>query len=617
MPTIEELFRSKPIGSGGETAEKLYDIRDSKKVVRITAANSFDGLLINNTGFALARLARRGLSSRLSESLLEEEVTGLRIIRGGSVPVLYGSELPRIILRTTPLLDTMKGAANGELSSGGAIGGKITKARDAISKTLGIPQTIIPTKVSSDSRLIGEGKTQDRMIHLAEIRKSGEGSLLGKFLKEGGGGSLQTIGKQAIGGAINLAKDKIRGKLFGERSTTGFNPADPNKNGSNTSFNYGSISNPVGVVIKTDPATGTTDVGGLRYSKTFNFNITDKEPGRVNFLDTAELEGGIAKKTPNVVIRKFTVPAFFGFSAQEVEIPLYSQLFNTLPRKTSEDTISKDGKIIPQDKLVFPKVKELKDEGEGNSVLLGENGLEKHENKIELTLDRTRFSSDPDRQAKFLPTLRGMIEKSDNTSYSDTINKLGVVSTDATSTDAQDFAPLFFWSIQQGKGVQFRATISGLSETFSPSWDSNKFIGNPFNYYTYTGIERSVQFNFKTFALEVTEQKTMWDKINFLSSLVYPQGYYSNSSVAPPFIRFTLGDMYKSKNSFIESLSYTIDDNTPWQISDKESDRSGTDHDMKGYRLPMIVDVAITIKFLESRGNTEGKKFYTFTPQTT
>jgi hypothetical protein len=209
-----------------------------------------------------------------------------------------------------------------------------------------------------------------------------------------------------------------------------------------------------------------------------------------------------------------------------------------------------------------------------------------------------------------------MIEKSDNTSYSDSINKLGIVTTDATSTTAQDFAPLFFWSIDQGKGVQFRATISGLSETFSPSWDSNRFVGNPFNYYTYTGIERSVQFNFKAFALEVTEQKAMWDKINFLSSLVYPQSYYANSAIAPPFIKFTLGDMYKSKNSFIESLTYTVDDNTPWQISDKELDRSGTEYDMKGYRLPMIVDVAITIKFLESRGNTETKKFYTFTPVT-
>lgn len=617
MPTIEELFRNKVIGSSGETAEKLYDIRDSKKEVRITASNSFDGMLINNTGFAVARLARRGLGVRTDESFLEQEVTGLRIIRGGSIPVLYGSELPRITLRTTPLLDTMKGATGGELSSGGLIGGTITKARDAISKTLGIPQTIIPTKVSADSRLINEGETQDRMIHLADIRKSGEGSLIGKLLKEGGGGTLQNIGKQAIGSAINLAKDKIRGKLFGEGSTTGFNPANPNQNGSNRSFNYGSISNPVGVVIKTDPATGTIDVGGLKYSKTFNLTIVDKEPGRVNFLDTAELEGGLAKKTPSVVIRKFTVPAFNGFSAQDVDIPTYSQLFNSLQRKTSEDTIESGTSTIKnQEKLVFPNVDELKTEGEENSILLGENGYEKHSDKIELTLDRTRFSSDPDRKPKFLVSLRGMGEKDDNNLYSDFLNRRGVTTTDATDPDWQDFAPLFFWSIAQGKGVQFRATISGLSETFSPSWDSNKFVGNPFNYYTYTGIERSVQFNFKAFALEVYEQQVMWDNLNFLTSLVYPQGYYGNSAVQPPFIKFTLGDMYKSKYSFIESLTYTVDDNTPWQVTDKETDRFGNDYDMIGFRLPMIVDVAITIKFLESRGNTEGKKFYTFTPLT-
>lgn len=613
MPTIEELFKSKPIGPGGETAEKLYDIRDSKQNIRITASNSFDGMLINNTGFAIARLARRGLGIRTDESFLEQEVTGLRIIRGGSVPVLYGSELPRITLRTTSLLDTMKGATGGELSSGGLIGGKITKARDAISKKLGIPQTIIPTKVSVDSRLTGEGKTQDRMIHLAEILKSGEGSLLGKFLKEGGGGSLGTIGKQAIGGAINLAKDKIRGKLFGERSTTGFNPADPSKNGSNRSFNYGSISNPVGVTIKTDPATGTRDVGGLRYSKTFKFDVKDNEPGRVNFLDYSELEGGIANKTPSVVIRKFTIPAFNGFSAQEVEIPLYSQLFNKLERSTPDNTTNSDGTPKTQEKLVFPKVNELKDEGEDNSVLLGENGYEKHSNKIELSLDRTKFTSDPDRVSKFLPSARGMIEKDAQTAYSDTINKKGVVTNETLSPD---FAPLFFWSIEQGKGVQFRATINGLSETLSPSWDTNKFVGNPFNYYTYSGIERSVQFNFKTFSLGPDEQRIMWNNLNFLTSLVYPQGYYSNSAVTPPFIKFTLGDMYKGRFAFIESLSYTIDDNTPWQVNDKEEDRFGTEHDMIGFRLPMIVDVGITIKFLESRGNTSSKQFYSFTPLT-
>ena len=42
--------------------------------------------------------------------------------------------------------------------------------------------------------------------------------------------------------------------------------------------------------------------------------------------------------------------------------------------------------------------------------------------------------------------------------------------------------------------------------------------------------------------------------------------------------------------------------------------------DMRGYKLPKIVDVAVTIKFIENRKSTGiedgNRKFYTFTPQT-
>jgi len=511
MPTLEELFKSKQLQSqNGQTAEKAYDIRNSKDI-RISSADP----LVNISGMLLARGARKVAGIRKSESFLEEELTGLRIIRTGSVPFLYGSDLARITLRTTPLLDTMKSGANGDLGGGGVVGAKIAQARDFVNDKLGIPSNIIPTKVVGDERINQKGVTQNRMIDLAEIRKSGEGSLLGKFLKDGGGGDLKTIGKQAIGGAINLAKDKIRGKLFGPRSTTGFNTADPSKLGSNISFNYGSIDNPAGITIKKDPNTGNIDVQGLMYSKTFDLTVQDAEPGKVNFVGGNDLEGGLAVKTPDLVI------------------------------------------------------------------------------------DRTLFSSVPSRVPKFLESSRGIY------TTSDVINQQGVFSgASYLDYDDKDFAPLKFTSIPLGKTVQFRATISGLSETLSPSWDSGKFIGSPFSYYTYSGIERSVSFNFKVFSLNKDEHKVAWDKLNFLTGLVYPQGYYDSSAVKPPFIRFTLGDLYKSKAGFIESLSHTFDDNTPWEI------------DEKGYRLPMIIDVAVTIKFVENRGQTAGRKFYTFTPQT-
>lgn len=642
MPTLEELFRNKPIGPGGETAERLYDIRDSKKEIRITASNSFDGVIINNTGFGLARLARRNLGVRIGESLLEQEVTGLRVIRFGSIPALYGSELPRITLRTTSLLDTMKGGTGGTPTSGGLIGGRVSAARDAISKKLGIPQTIIPTTVSVNDRLTKEGQTQNRMIDLAEIRKSGEGSILGKFLKNGGGGSLQTIGRQAIGGLLSAAKDKIRGKLFGERSTTGFNPADPSKSGSNTSFNYGSISDRTGATIKTDSKTGIRDVGGLKYSATFDLKIEDTEPGKVNFLNFDELEGGIANKTPGVVIRKFNIPAFDRFSAQDVEIPSYSELFNTLPRKTSEDTISKDGNIIPQSKLVFPTIKELKDEGEDNSVLLGKNGIEKHSDKIELTIERIRASSDPSRIPKFTAKARASsdgLSSSDLLTHanrgfesnSDSMNEIGPYTgtklIGTTNIDDVDFVNLKFKSLTSpGTIANFRSTITGLTETFSPSWDSAKFIGSAFNFYTYGGIERSVSFNFKVYSLSVREHIAAWQRLNFLTGLTYP-GFTAANAIIAPFMEITIGDMYKNKPGFIESLSYTIDDNTGWQINQTNKNQkyvlskngetlTTAEEDTTNYVLPMVVDVAITIKFVESKSTTSGKKFYNFQPVT-
>jgi len=165
-----------------------------------------------------------------------------------------------------------------------------------------------------------------------------------------------------------------------------------------------------------------------------------------------------------------------------------------------------------------------------------------------------------------------------------------------TFFDDYDFIPLKFWSVSRKAAVNFRAIITGLSETFSPTWDTNRFVGNPFNFYTYNTIERSVSFNFKIYSLSKQEHIAAWQRLSFLSSLTYPQDYINKIAVVPPFITFTLGDMYNSKEGFIESLSYTIDDNTPWEI--------GLEEDTKNWKLPKIIDVNITIKMVETVGST-------------
>ena len=186
---------------------------------------------------------------------------------------------------------------------------------------------------------------------------------------------------------------------------------------------------------------------------------------------------------------------------------------------------------------------------------------------------------------------------------------------DGTLLDDHDFIILKFKSIHTGEVVSFRATVSGISETISPSWDSAKFIGSPFNYYTYSSIERSVSFNFKVYSTTPTQHIACWQRLNFLTGLTYPQGY-SGPYAVPPFVEFTLGSLYKRRATYIESLSYAVDDNGGWEIGSigvsEKVKVNGKDVSMKDYKLPMVVDVSITLKILEAKGTTDAKKFYGF-----
>ena len=219
---------------------------------------------------------------------------------------------------------------------------------------------------------------------------------------------------------------------------------------------------------------------------------------------------------------------------------------------------------------------------------------------------KSRFSQDPDRVRDNIEVKRGMFTKSDylnkQVSYpSATGLKNDLISDTEKQLDDYDFVTLKFWSVAKKAAVNFRATISGLSETISPSWDTNKFIGNPFNFYTYNSIERSVTFNFKVYSLSDDEHISAWQRLNFLTSLAYPQEY-TNVAVIAPFIKFTLGDMFRNKEAYIDTLTYTIDDNVPWEI--------GLEAGTKDWKLPKIISVDITLKLVETIGSTYKKRLY-------
>lgn len=577
MPTLEELFRSKQLPSqNGKTAEEAYAVQNSKKI-RISSSNP----LVSTVGMLPAKGARALLGIKGSETLLEEELVGLRIIRTGSIPFIYGSDLGRLTLRTTDSLSRMKTATSGELTEATGAFAKIGKVVGDVKSALGLPTKAIPSFVVDSFENDELSKPNERYEQLERILASAKGTplngLLGFIGKNAGGGTPSAMGRNLVGGAIKEGKQALAQKVFGQRGgsslglaqgsiPSGITPTPSNKLTTQFTqeslgywgkfgFNYGML----------EPATPpqTEDKEGAKYSKTID--------------TTEESKGGLAEK--QVVSNVPTIQ----FSSE----PERASKFSSITKNPNYSPISKEN---------------------------------------------------------FLESKRGMY------TTSDIVNKQGVYKTETKkvgnkSLDDFDFVTLKFTSLGTVSGAllsaNFRATISGLTESFSPSWDSNKFIGSPFNYYTYSGIERSVSFNFKVYSLDANEHKIAWEKLNFLAGLVYPADYYGNSAVKPPIIKFTLGDMYKGKAGFIESLSYTFDDNTPWQVADKEqflsSDVSRTgptpnpknaipqngqiqEIDMKGYKLPTIADVAVTIKFIENRNLTGvddgARKLYTFTPQT-
>jgi hypothetical protein len=220
---------------------------------------------------------------------------------------------------------------------------------------------------------------------------------------------------------------------------------------------------------------------------------------------------------------------------------------------------------------------------------------------------KIKFSSAENQLNKGRIPLRGMRTKSDYLNKMVAYNsKDGLKSDDISDTEKQlddyDFITLKFWSVYKKAAVNFRATLSGLTETLSPSWDTNRFVGNPFNFYTYNSIERKLNFSFKIYSLGEVEHIAAWQRINFLTSLVYPQEI-GVVSITPPFIKFTLGDMFKNKEAFIESLAYTIEDNTSWEVGLNNKS-------VKDFKLPTVINVDISLTLLETIGSTYKQRLY-------
>ena len=464
---------------------------------------------------------------------------------------------------------------------GAITGGRVnslTDARDKVnnllSDKLGIPIKQIPSRYYTK---LGDTPLKDYESTIADLVSGGKGSGVFRNLR---GGNPKTIGQQAAGALLQEAKNKVRNALF---KNNPFSKEQPDSK--EVEKVVPKIYDKKSTYSETNKGTaGSTDGTSLAEKGTDSKNLTEDGSQDTNVGRYTSTE----QQLGNLRVGKSFVQVT-GLDEQDNQV-----------------------KIEP---------------GENDGV----NPKTKPE-KIKFTKDENYTSTFTDK--------KDLIFAEDGKGFgngTDIINASGIydggtgAETDLSKfeLDKKDFIPLYFRNIVTGETVHFRGTITGLSETVSPSWGSGKFSGNPFSYHTYESIERTVAFNFTIYPMNSFELANNWSKIEFLTSLTYPLGYQSGQigSVRAPIIYFTMGDLYKDKVCFIDSLQYTIPDNSNWQLDGKtkaEGERE-TDGDYldrvgssksdtsKGYKLPHLVEVATTLKFIEQRNNTEDRtKLYSF-----
>ena len=173
-------------------------------------------------------------------------------------------------------------------------------------------------------------------------------------------------------------------------------------------------------------------------------------------------------------------------------------------------------------------------------------------------------------------------------------------------TVSPDYVTLFFaydnrsGAQDSSKIIQFRSTISGLTETYSPSYNPIKYPGRADQGYMYESFERTLTFNFKVYANSRREMKNMWLKVQELAKLTLPD--YSGGPYSGQLVFFRLGDLWGKGSSgvpsIITALTYTYNDDHPWDLN----------ADGNLGELPMGIDVNISLTLLPGE-KTGGRRY--------
>ncbi len=174
--------------------------------------------------------------------------------------------------------------------------------------------------------------------------------------------------------------------------------------------------------------------------------------------------------------------------------------------------------------------------------------------------------------------------------YGGKFGDLGYAVGTPDNTLPKDFIKFKIRDAVNGKWLIFPAHLGAITDTVTPEWAKEAYIGRPDEVHIYTKTSRTVGLTFKVAAFSKQEIPIIQEKMNYLMGLGYPtfkKMIPNDVEERPdaPYIYLTVGDLYNNTPGYFDNISISTEDNTTWEIDE-------------GFQIPQFFNVSVNFVYV-------------------
>ena len=131
----------------------------------------------------------------------------------------------------------------------------------------------------------------------------------------------------------------------------------------------------------------------------------------------------------------------------------------------------------------------------------------------------------------------------------------------------KDFIKFRFYDITNDKFIIFRAILEAITDTVTPNYSEENYIGRPDKVFVYQNVDRTISFTFSIYPKTKQELPVLMQKLNYLVGLCYPT-FSQTERMQAPFMQLTMGDMFKDTPGILTGLTVTVEEASTWELDE-------------------------------------------------